>query len=187
MWLFVYFCGASRGNLYDSTAFFTAHAAIGGEMLQICGTIKGEKGIQRAEAMLYAIDRINEDSRLLPGVQLGCHILDTCLRDTFALEQSLEFIRPYLSSFVALRLTLNIWVLFCPGPATILISGCGPEGRDAPACQISSKSVEQFFRCHDFFLFLKMAAAAILDFRNSQISLAEVVRRAEMYHLADSG
>jgi len=67
--------------------------------MQICGTIKGEKGIQRAEAMLYAIDRINNDTSLLPGVQLGCHILDTCLRDTYALEQSLEFIRPYLSSF----------------------------------------------------------------------------------------
>ena len=67
--------------------------------LQICGTIKGEKGIQRAEAMLYAIDRINEDQTLLPGITLGCHILDTCLRDTYALEQSLEFIRPYMSSW----------------------------------------------------------------------------------------
>ena len=72
---------------------------IRGKTLQICGTIKGEKGIQRAEAMLYAIDRINANASLLPGVQLGCHILDTCLRDTYALEQSLEFIRPYLSSF----------------------------------------------------------------------------------------
>ena len=67
--------------------------------MQICGTIKGEKGIQRAEAMLYAIDRINRDRTLLPGVRLGCHILDTCLRDTYALEQSLEFIRPYMNSF----------------------------------------------------------------------------------------
>lgn len=66
--------------------------------LQICGTIKGEKGIQRAEAMLYALDRINQDTTLLPGITLGCHILDTCLRDTYALEQSLEFIRPYMSS-----------------------------------------------------------------------------------------
>jgi len=49
--------------------------------------------------MLYAIDRINDDETLLPGIILGCHILDTCLRDTYALEQSLEFIRPYLSSF----------------------------------------------------------------------------------------
>ena len=55
--------------------------------LQICGTIKGEKGIQRAEAMLYAIDQINADPTLLPGISLGCHILDTCLRDTYALEQ----------------------------------------------------------------------------------------------------
>jgi len=49
--------------------------------------------------MLYAIDSINNDRTLLPGIRLGCHILDTCLRDTYALEQSLEFIRPYLSSF----------------------------------------------------------------------------------------
>jgi len=48
--------------------------------------------------MLYAIDRINKDESLLPGIRLGCHILDTCLRDTFALEQSLEFIKPYMSS-----------------------------------------------------------------------------------------
>jgi len=66
--------------------------------LQICGTIKGEKGIQRAEAMLHAIDRINKDTTLLPGITLGCQILDTCLRDTYALEQALEFIRPYMSS-----------------------------------------------------------------------------------------
>ena len=69
-----------------------------GIWLQICGTIKGEKGIQRAEAMLYAIDRINRDPKLLPGITVGCHILDTCLRDTYALEQSMEFIRPYMSS-----------------------------------------------------------------------------------------
>jgi hypothetical protein len=57
--------------------------------------------MQRAEAMLYAIDRINADDKLLPGIRLGCHILDTCLRDTFALEQSLEFIKPYMSSLDA--------------------------------------------------------------------------------------
>ena len=63
---------------------------------QTCGAIKAEKGIQRAEAMLYALDMINADDTLLPGVRLGCHILDTCLRDTYALEQSLEFIKPYM-------------------------------------------------------------------------------------------
>lgn len=67
----------------------------GGEM---CGAIKAEKGIQRVEAMLFAIDLINADPDLLPGVQLGAHILDTCQRDTYALEQSLEFIKPYMST-----------------------------------------------------------------------------------------
>jgi hypothetical protein len=67
----------------------------------VCGAIKEEKGMQRAEAMLYAIDSINADDKLLPGIRLGCHILDTCLRDTVALEQSMEFIKPYMSSLDA--------------------------------------------------------------------------------------
>jgi len=31
-----------------------------------CGEIKEEKGIQRMEAMLYALDEINSDQRILP-------------------------------------------------------------------------------------------------------------------------
>ena len=54
------------------------------------------------------------------------------------------------------------------------------QGRDALLCQIWSKLVKWFLRYHDF-LFFKMAAAAILDFRNSQILLAE---GAEMHHHA---
>uniref|UniRef100_A0A5S6Q5G3 ANF_receptor domain-containing protein n=1 Tax=Trichuris muris TaxID=70415 RepID=A0A5S6Q5G3_TRIMR len=58
-----------------------------------CGAIKPDKGIQRLEAMLYAVDKINMDRQLLPGVTLGVHILDTCHQDTHALEQTLELIR----------------------------------------------------------------------------------------------
>lgn len=65
---------------------------------QLCGVIKEEKGIQRMEAMLYAIDRINSDPHLLPHLRLGAHILDTCLRDTYALEQSLDFIKPHMNT-----------------------------------------------------------------------------------------
>ena len=65
---------------------------------QNCGDIKEEKGIQRVEAMLYAIDRINANPFLLPNITLGAHILDTCLRDTYALEQSLEFIKAHMST-----------------------------------------------------------------------------------------
>ncbi|TRZ00952.1 hypothetical protein DNTS_001200 [Danionella cerebrum] len=62
-----------------------------------CGRINEDRGIQRLEAMLFAIDKINQDVGLLPGVVLGVHILDTCSRDTYALEQALEFVRASLT------------------------------------------------------------------------------------------
>lgn len=58
-----------------------------------CGELKKEKGIHRMEAMLYALDQINSDSDLLPNITLGARILDTCSRDTYALEQSLTFVQ----------------------------------------------------------------------------------------------
>ncbi|NXU30707.1 GRM7 protein, partial [Thalassarche chlororhynchos] len=57
------------------------------------GDIKKENGIHRLEAMLYALDQINSDPDLLPNVTLGARILDTCSRDTYALEQSLTFVQ----------------------------------------------------------------------------------------------
>ncbi|XP_030072681.1 metabotropic glutamate receptor 8 [Microcaecilia unicolor] len=58
-----------------------------------CGDLKKEKGIHRLEAMLYAVDQINKDPDLLSNVTLGVRILDTCSRDTYALEQSLTFVQ----------------------------------------------------------------------------------------------
>uniref|UniRef100_A0A4W5LWY0 Glutamate receptor, metabotropic 6b n=1 Tax=Hucho hucho TaxID=62062 RepID=A0A4W5LWY0_9TELE len=58
-----------------------------------CGEIKREKGIHRMEAMLYALDQINSDPDLLPNITLGAMVLDTCSRDTYALEQSLTFVQ----------------------------------------------------------------------------------------------
>uniref|UniRef100_A0A1A7YD88 Glutamate receptor, metabotropic 4 n=1 Tax=Iconisemion striatum TaxID=60296 RepID=A0A1A7YD88_9TELE len=58
-----------------------------------CGELKKEKGIHRLEAMLFALDRINNDNHLLPNITLGARILDTCSRDTHALEQSLTFVQ----------------------------------------------------------------------------------------------
>ncbi|KAJ3596165.1 hypothetical protein NHX12_002574 [Muraenolepis orangiensis] len=68
-----------------------------GAGLEECGRVNEDRGIQRLEAMLFAIDRINGDPHLLPGVSLGVHILDTCSRDTYALEQALEFVRASLT------------------------------------------------------------------------------------------
>lgn len=68
-----------------------------GEGTQDCGKINEQRGIQRLEAMLLALDEINQDTRILPGLKLGAHILDTCSKDTYALEQSLEFVRTSLT------------------------------------------------------------------------------------------
>uniref|UniRef100_A0AAY4DJA6 G-protein coupled receptors family 3 profile domain-containing protein n=1 Tax=Denticeps clupeoides TaxID=299321 RepID=A0AAY4DJA6_9TELE len=70
---------------------FPVHAR--GERGVACGELKKEKGIHRLEAMLFAIDLINKDPELLPNITLGARILDTCSRDTYALEQSLTFVQ----------------------------------------------------------------------------------------------
>ncbi|XP_033364661.1 metabotropic glutamate receptor [Bombus vosnesenskii] len=71
-----------------------------------CGPSVYNRGVQRLEAMLFAVDQINKDKKILPGIRLGVHILDTCGRDTYALNQSLHFVRASLSN-------LDISVLEC--------------------------------------------------------------------------
>ena len=48
---------------------------------------------QRMEAMLYALDEINADPRILPNTSLGAVVLDTCSNPSYALEQAMEFVR----------------------------------------------------------------------------------------------
>ncbi|CAL7940400.1 unnamed protein product [Xylocopa violacea] len=71
-----------------------------------CGPSVYNRGVQRLEAMLFAVDQINKERKILPGITLGVHILDTCGRDTYALNQSLHFVRASLSN-------LDISVLEC--------------------------------------------------------------------------
>ncbi|XP_036142893.1 metabotropic glutamate receptor isoform X2 [Monomorium pharaonis] len=76
-----------------------------------CGPNIYHRGVQRLEAMLFAVDQINEQDEILPGVTLGVHILDTCGRDTYALNQSLHFVRASLSN-------IDISVLECADKST---------------------------------------------------------------------
>lgn len=50
-------------------------------------------GIQALEAMLHTIDYVNERDDILPGITLGAYILDDCDKDTYGLEQSIDFIK----------------------------------------------------------------------------------------------
>ncbi|XP_011699353.1 PREDICTED: metabotropic glutamate receptor [Wasmannia auropunctata] len=87
---------------------FPVHEKGGGTA---CGPSIYHRGVQRLEAMLFAVDQINQDPNILPGVTLGVHILDTCGRDTYALNQSLHFVRASLSN-------IDISVLECADKST---------------------------------------------------------------------
>ncbi|XP_042216171.1 uncharacterized protein LOC121862159 isoform X1 [Homarus americanus] len=43
-----------------------------------CGSLNGDKGIQSVEALLWSLERLNSDPKILPGVTLGAIILDAC-------------------------------------------------------------------------------------------------------------
>lgn len=73
-----------------------------------CGEVKEEKGIQRLEAMLYALDLINEDPNILPNITIGAVILDTCSSDTYALDQSMEFVRSYMNKVSLWAFVINL-------------------------------------------------------------------------------
>lgn len=48
--------------------------------------------------MLYALDEINKDPKILPGIKLGALIMDTCYSEAYALNQSLEFVRDLIGT-----------------------------------------------------------------------------------------
>lgn len=60
---------------------------------KICGSIMFQGGIQALEAMLFTIDKVNSREDILPGVRLGAKLLDDCDKDTYGLEQSIDFIK----------------------------------------------------------------------------------------------
>jgi len=62
-----------------------------------CGEVREMYGIQRVEVTYQTIDRINNDPMILPNVTLGVEIRDSCWYAPVALQQSIEFIRDYIS------------------------------------------------------------------------------------------
>ena len=80
-------------------AVMEGHVILGGLMMvherednMTCGPIMPQGGIQALEAMMYTLDRINEQ-KLLPDITIGAHILDDCDKDTYGLEMAVDFIK----------------------------------------------------------------------------------------------
>jgi hypothetical protein len=60
---------------------------------QICGPIMPQGGIQALECMLHTLDWINSQDNFLPDITLGAYVLDDCDKDTYGLEQAVDFIK----------------------------------------------------------------------------------------------
>lgn len=80
------------------------------EEINMCGPIMPQGGIQALEAMLYTLDQINENLRLLPNITIGAHILDDCDRDSYGLEMAVDFIKgmspfPYHFLFISISIS----------------------------------------------------------------------------------
>ncbi|GBP47225.1 Metabotropic glutamate receptor 1 [Eumeta japonica] len=78
-------------------ALFAVHDAPHGASAR-CGAVREHYGIQRVEATLQALDDINADSALLPGLQLGAELRDSCWAPRTALRQTLELVRDALAA-----------------------------------------------------------------------------------------
>ena len=64
-----------------------------------CGMLRNS-AVERVEAMVYAIQRVNKDQMLLPGVNLTFDIRDTCTIPIRALEESINYVQPNLNSIL---------------------------------------------------------------------------------------
>ena len=49
------------------------------------------------EALIYTVKKINSDPNLLPGIKLGIYAFDSCDSETYALEQTFEFMKGFMT------------------------------------------------------------------------------------------
>ncbi len=68
-----------------------------------CGRIRDQYGIQRVEAVLFALDKINEivsgtNMNMLNNISLGLEIRDECWETSIALEETIDIIKDTISA-----------------------------------------------------------------------------------------
>lgn len=63
-----------------------------------CGIFSENPGYHFMEAMLHAVDRVNKNPNILPGITLGAKVYDTCQSKTIAADYAKRFISMTFSS-----------------------------------------------------------------------------------------
>ncbi|GFR26914.1 metabotropic glutamate receptor 4 [Trichonephila clavata] len=58
-----------------------------------CGPLMPNGSVQALEAILFTLDKVNAEKDFLPGIKLGAYIMDDCNRDSYSLEQAVNFIQ----------------------------------------------------------------------------------------------
>ena len=78
-----------EGKAFVLGGLFPIHSDEGGGR---CGAVREERGLERMEAMLFAIDKINSDPTLLKDLQIGYDIRDTCNSENIGLDETIDLI-----------------------------------------------------------------------------------------------
>lgn len=73
---------------------------------QLCQTTS-IRGIEQAFAMMYAIEKVNNATNLLPNITLGYHIHDSCFSVRHTLKNIINFI-PYTQDLVTDSIGYNL-------------------------------------------------------------------------------
>lgn len=58
-----------KGDLVIGALFSVHHTPRGGQGALVCGPVRETYGIQRVETALITLDKINNDSSILPGIK----------------------------------------------------------------------------------------------------------------------
>nr|CAD7401918.1 unnamed protein product [Timema cristinae] len=96
-------CGASKRMYLNYTGDIMVGALFPIHRKGSNGTECGR--IQPLEAMIFTLNQINNDPKILPGIKLGMLAFDSCDSQSYGLEQSLNFVkgkiyqRQFINSF----------------------------------------------------------------------------------------
>ena len=73
-----------------------------------CGQKITKKGFQRSLGMVFAVEQVNNNASLLPGIKLAYDIRDTCTSSVTALEESVSFLPEFSGQGKCLRETYSV-------------------------------------------------------------------------------